>query len=169
MTNVPSPRRVRNATPPPKTRTLRLSRPVHGKFALLLTIHRTECGYYLEPQAADFGLLFRLEKFSTCQVEGEDSEYTVRLDMQKGFHRCTCKGNHYRQHCKHVDALLLLVKQGRIPADQVETMELTALPPTPEPVAVPQPPPQEAKVNRCFECGCIIPPRTMYCEKHDWL
>jgi len=90
----------------------------NGLFALAMTIGTGEkaqhFGYYVRRIAADFGLAFHFEKFRTEQVEGEPSEYDVLIDLQRGHHSCTCKGNTYCGHCKHVESVLALIKCGKI-------------------------------------------------------
>jgi hypothetical protein len=38
----------------------------------------------------------------------------VNLDLQRGQHSCTCKGNTYCGRCKHAEAILALIKSGKI-------------------------------------------------------
>ncbi len=99
-------------------RRVQISKPVNGVYALAMTIGGGEkakhFGYYVQPIPADFGLAFRFEKFSTEQEEGKDSEYDVNLDLQRGRHTCTCKGNTYSGHCKHVEALVSLIQSDKI-------------------------------------------------------
>jgi hypothetical protein len=98
-----------------------------GGYAMLLTIGTGEkakrFGYYIDPIPADFGLAFHLEKFAIDKAEGEPSEYDVNLDLQRGSHSCTCKGNTYCGHCKHVESVLALIKSGKIdvPMPQPQT------------------------------------------------
>jgi hypothetical protein len=91
-------------------------------FALHMTIGTGETaqhfGYYVSRIASDFGLGFHFEKFGTEQVEGEPSEYDVNLDLERGYHSCTCKGNTYHGHCKHVESVLALIKSGKIAVEQ---------------------------------------------------
>jgi hypothetical protein len=95
-----------------------VSKPVNGTFAVHMTIGTGEkakhFGYYLTPIPADLGLGFHVEKFGVEQIECEPSEYDVNLDLERGYHSCTCKGNTYHGHCKHVEALLSLIQSGKI-------------------------------------------------------
>src|SRR5690348_2551878 len=97
-------------------RRVQIGAPANGVYAIALTIGRGEkakhFGYYIRRIPADFGLAFHFEKFQTEKVEGEPSEYDVLIDMQRGSHSCTCKGNTYCGHCKHVEAVLALIKCG---------------------------------------------------------
>lgn len=101
-------------------RHLRISKPVNGNYALAMTIGEGEKAkrfcYFLEPIAADFGLGFRFEKFIQDQVEGEPSEYAVNIDLQHGHHSCECRGFQRWHHCKHVEALVSLIRCGKIAA-----------------------------------------------------
>ena len=99
-------------------RRVQMSKIVNGGFAIAMTIGSGETakqfGYFVEPIPADFGLGFHFEKFVHQQVEGEPSEYDVNIDLQRGYHSCTCKGNTYCGHCKHVESVLALIKSGKI-------------------------------------------------------
>ena len=99
-------------------RRVQMSKIVNGGFAIAMTIGSGETAkqfnYFVEPIPADFGLGFHFEKFIHQQVEGEPSEYDVNIDLQRGYHSCTCKGNTYCGHCKHVESILALIKSGKI-------------------------------------------------------
>jgi hypothetical protein len=117
-------------------RSVQLSRPVHGRYAVLIMLGRQQTGYYLEPLPADFGLAFRFEKFSTCRIEGEPDGYDVLLNQPGGGQSCECKGFLRWGHCKHIDTILDLVRQGRLaPAaaepQNKETVEIAAAQPKP--------------------------------------
>jgi hypothetical protein len=109
-----------------------LGTPTNGVFALHMTIGTGEkaqhFGYYVQPMPADFGLGFHFEKFDVEKVEGEPSEYDVNIDLQRGYHSCTCKGNTYCGHCKHVESILALIKSGKIAVPAAKQ------PPAPEPI-----------------------------------
>jgi hypothetical protein len=95
---------------------------INGVFALHIAIGTGEkvkhFGYYVRRIPADFGIGFHVEKFDAEKVEGEDTEYDVHLDPQRGYHSCTCKGNTYCGHCKHVESLLALIQSGKIDVPQ---------------------------------------------------
>jgi hypothetical protein len=132
-------------------RHVNISKPVGGVYALHMTIGAGEkarhFGYYLQQIPADFGLGFHVEKFGVEQVEGEPAEYDVHIDTERGYHSCTCKGNTYHGHCKHVEATLALLQSGRIQPNKPATVK-------PEAKSEAKPAPQPArKVNPvCFEC-----------------
>ena len=67
------------------------------------------------------------------KVEGEPSEYDLLIDLERGFHSCTCKGNTYCGHCKHVESVLALLKSGKIALPAAKQQ------PAPEPVAFADP------------------------------
>ncbi len=70
-------------------------------------------GYFLHRIPADFGLAFRFEPFAEQKRNGSE-EYDVNIDLERGHHSCTCKGNTYCGHCKHVESILALIKSGKI-------------------------------------------------------
>lgn len=85
-----------------------------NRTTLSLSINGVETLYYLEAVPSDFGTAFRLTK-----VKGEwdglrrlDEPYDVLLAGHESS--CTCKGNTYRGHCKHVDALTTLRQRNLI-------------------------------------------------------
>lgn len=45
-------------------------------------------------------------------------DYDVNIDLARGYHSCTCKGNTYSGHCKHVESILALIQSGKIDAPQ---------------------------------------------------
>jgi hypothetical protein len=110
-------------------RRVSIGTPTNGGYALAMTVGTGEkaklFGYYVQPIPADFGLGYRFEKFSTEQVEDEPSEYDVLIDLQRGYHSCTCKGNTYCGHCKHVESIVALIKGDKIAVPQQ---------PSPEPI-----------------------------------
>jgi hypothetical protein len=113
----------------PQPRHINISRPVNGNFAIALFIGegakaKRYC-YYLEPIPADFGLGFRLEKFSNEVEEGEPSEYHVNIDPQHGHHTCECMGHQRWHHCKHVEALVSLLASGKIPTNKPQATSTT--------------------------------------------
>jgi hypothetical protein len=99
----------------PVERHCRLSSPVNGRFALLLTVGKEQCGYYLtELPAADLGRVFHLAKFSTdIGTDTEARSYDV-LISDDGRHECTCKGWCRFQHCKHTESLVALINAGKL-------------------------------------------------------
>jgi hypothetical protein len=109
-----------------------LGTPTNGVFALHMTIGTGEkaqhYGYYIQPVPADFGLGFHVEKFDVEKVEGAPSEYDVNIDLQRGYHSCTCKGNTYCGHCKHVESILALIKSGKLAVPAAKQQ------PAPEPI-----------------------------------
>jgi hypothetical protein len=99
------------------TRSCSLGTASNGTRALKLTIttgNKTESfGYYLTETGADYGRGFRLEKFGVEQVEGQDSAYEVSIDPH-GFDSCSCKGFTRWAHCKHHEAIKMLVSSEHI-------------------------------------------------------
>lgn len=99
-------------------RKVNISAPVNGNHAMSMIVGTGErakhYGYYVHRIPSDFGLAFHFEKFSIDQVPGEPAEYDVLIDRQRGCHSCTCKGNTYCGHCKHVESILALIQRGKI-------------------------------------------------------
>jgi hypothetical protein len=100
-----------------------MGKPTNGCFAVRITVGKAVSSYFVEPLPCDFGrAAFRLEKFFCDRVPGEPDEYHVNLDGTRST--CECKG--YLKHgwhrtaegeltaCKHLDALLALVADGRL-------------------------------------------------------
>ncbi len=130
-------------------RRVNISRPVNGVHAVHMTIGTGEkakhFGYYIASIPADFGLGFYVEKFATEQVEGEEAIYHVNIDLTGGHHSCTCKGGTYCGHCKHQEAILALLKSGKIQASQRRAK--------PEPKPAPMPADEhDTPVLYCPEC-----------------
>ncbi len=113
-------------------RRVTISPPINGGYALLLTIGTGEkakrFGYYVDRIPSDFGIAFHFTKFHIDRVEGEPSEYDVLIDLHRGDHSCTCKGNTYCGHCKHVESILALIKSGKIDVPKTKPQ------PAPEPL-----------------------------------
>jgi hypothetical protein len=77
----------------------------------------TVYGYFLHRLPADFGLAFRFEPFAEQKRNGSE-DYDVNIDLARGYHSCSCKGNTYCGHCKHVESALALIKAGKIAVPQ---------------------------------------------------
>jgi hypothetical protein len=99
------------------TRTCNVGAECNGTRALHLTIttgNKTEhFGYYATKLESDFGTAYRLEKFTTEQVEGEPSVYDVCIDAH-GFSSCECLGFQRWHHCKHLESLTALSQANKI-------------------------------------------------------
>jgi hypothetical protein len=108
LTTTPAARKPRSKP----ARGLRLGKPVHGVYPLLLTVGKKRFGYYVFPLASDFGRAFKLVKFS-CDVEADGAtEYDICLDGHRTH--CDCKGHQRHGHCKHAESLAVLVAQGSL-------------------------------------------------------
>ncbi len=128
-------------------RSATLGTMTNGKLLLWLTQDGETRGYILTPLPSDFGTAYRLGKADNG--DGHSEEYDVLLHGRETS--CTCPGHTYRANCKHVDALNALIAAGKLPA----------------PAPKQQPAPQAEEDCRCFECGCPIPARQFYCERHN--
>jgi len=118
------------------TRRVTLSEFINGIACLTMTVIEphvrtdpkiTMFGYFLHRLAADFGLAFRFEPFAEQKRDGSE-DYDVNIDPQRGHHSCTCKGNTYCGHCKHVESILALIKRGKIDVPSAKQQ------PAPEPI-----------------------------------
>lgn len=60
----------------------------------------------------DGGFAFR--KCPDCVHEIDDAVYRVHCDPATRLSTCTCKGNTYCGHCKHIESILALIQSGKI-------------------------------------------------------
>ncbi len=150
MISVASPRKNRKPAQKPERR-VQIGTPTNGVCALHMTIGEGEkakhFGYYVSRIPADFGLGFHFEKFATEQEEGKDNEYDVNIDLQRGHHSCTCKGNTYCGHCKHAETLVSPIKSGKIEVPQAK------------PVAEQQPAKRQPRCDLCNDDPNVYCPR----------
>ena len=92
-----------------------------GTPALLeMTIGKEEFAYWLKQIPADFGMGFEVKKISTDGSAPSEDVYHVNIDLLSGHHTCTCKGNTFCGHCKHVESLLSLINCRRIEVPQLQ-------------------------------------------------
>jgi hypothetical protein len=115
-------RRNRRPRPP---RTLSVGKPCNGCFAIRIAVGKESSSYFVEPLPCDFGrAAFRLVKFDCDRVPGEPDAYEVLIHDTRTDSVCPCRG--FEKHgwhldaegkptaCKHLDALLALVADGRL-------------------------------------------------------
>lgn len=133
-------------------RSAKLTTLNNGYKVLWLTVGDAIQTYGLTPLSSDFGTAYHLLKADRGDGPGE--EYDVLLNGRDSS--CTCKGNNYRGHCKHVEALAALVKSGTLAVASKPDEE----PEEEETVEITEEPPQPSKV--CFECG--RPSEGFYCD-----
>jgi hypothetical protein len=98
---------------PVKSRTAHLSpKGESGRYILTLSQDKTATVYWLSVLEADFGLAYRLEKFS------DGSTYDINVCLADPRHSsCECLGFLRWGHktiCKHVACLVALRSSGRI-------------------------------------------------------
>jgi hypothetical protein len=79
--------------------------------------------YWLEQIPADFGLGFEVKKLIT---DG-GTVYHVNLDLQHERHTCDCKGAEKWGHCKHQEAILALIKAGKLSAEPLPVRSVANL------------------------------------------
>jgi hypothetical protein len=80
-------------------------------FGLLrLALGPEVCCYFIEPVPSDFGRAFSVTKLEAAD---EVPVYHVLLDGRRSS--CDCLGHQRHGHCKHLDALCMLVEQGQLP------------------------------------------------------
>lgn len=83
----------------------------NGKPVLCLMVNGVQTTYLLTPIASDFGAAFHLTKsIGPDGIGGE--KYDVLLHGKESS--CTCPGNTYHGHCKHLDAITALVQSGKL-------------------------------------------------------
>jgi hypothetical protein len=98
------------ATKQPRTATLGTLN--NGKLILCITQGKDVRSYLLTPIPSDFGTAYHLLKADNG--DGQREEYDVLLCGRDSS--CTCKGNTYHGHCKHVESLTALTVAGKLPA-----------------------------------------------------
>jgi hypothetical protein len=98
----------------PETRTANLQ-TIGTTRVLWLTVGKLTNAYKLEALESDFGKAYKLTKADNGS--GETESYDVCL-MPAGRSICCCKGHLAHAHkgtvCKHIAALGVLTKQGKI-------------------------------------------------------
>jgi hypothetical protein len=98
----------------PQTRTANLQ-TIGTTRVLWLSVGKLTNAYKLEALESDFGTAFRLSKAD--QGDGTSETYDVCL-LEAGRSTCECKGHLAHAHkgtvCKHIAALGVLTKQGKI-------------------------------------------------------
>ena len=97
----------------PAERLVNVSKPINGVRAMKIVQDGQACGYYLKPIPADFGVAFELEKF-TGNTGTDETERVYRLAVDGERSACSCKGHARWNHCRHVEAVCALLKNGRI-------------------------------------------------------
>jgi hypothetical protein len=114
----------RNRRPRP-ARSMQVGAACRGCLAVRLTVGKDTCCYFIEPIPTDFGAGFRLVKFVQDVKDGEVDHYDCNLDTAS-VTRSTCECPGFLRHgwhrdaagelvsCKHLDALLKLVADGRL-------------------------------------------------------
>jgi hypothetical protein len=92
------------------TRSLRF---YEGAPALLeITSGKLMVGYWLSVIPSDFGVGFQLKK---CAGDGAET-YHVNVSHDHLSDSCDCIGHERHRHCKHSDAVRVLIQQGKLPA-----------------------------------------------------
>jgi hypothetical protein len=117
MSTVPSLRSRVKPSRKPETRSLRLT-TIGTADVLWLTVGKLTTAYKLTRLPSDFGAAYRLDK--AIQGDGQEESYDVCL-LEGGRSSCECKGHlRHKTECKHIAALALLVKQGRLDGPKAE-------------------------------------------------
>lgn len=88
---------------------------------LELTLGRESNGYFLQPIPSDFGRAFQVTKLLK---DGENAIYHVILDGRRSC--CDCQGCQRWGHCKHLDALTLLLERGQLFDPKIREAKETA-------------------------------------------
>src|SRR6185312_6806627 len=82
----------------------------NGKLLLCITQGADVRSYLLTPISSDFGTAYHLLK--SDNGSGDSEEYDVLMNGRDSS--CTCKGNTYHGHCKHVESLTALLNAGKL-------------------------------------------------------
>jgi hypothetical protein len=102
---------TRKTTRKPETRSLRLT-TVGNADVLWISVGKLTTAYKLTQLPSDFGAAYRLDK--AIGGDGQAQSYDVCL-LQGGRSTCECLGHlHHKTECKHIAALGLLTKQGKL-------------------------------------------------------
>ncbi len=102
---------------PAADRTLRMieePRPESGDYFALRIVEGKKMDIYIVvPVPADFGEGYSFEKLDAAADFATLEQYDVNLAGKEST--CTCKGNTYCGHCRHVEALQALDAKGKLP------------------------------------------------------
>lgn len=78
---------------------------------LTLTGKRCHCSYKVEEFPADHGRGFALFKIEEGSDKSEERYFCL---IGKHAKQCDCKGFTYAGHCKHTEALSILIAEGKL-------------------------------------------------------
>jgi hypothetical protein len=84
-----------------------------GYFAVRITEGQRQDTYLVHSVPPDFGEGFSFEKLDAAADFATVEEYDVNLMGAESS--CTCKGNTYHGHCRHVESLQALDHAGYLP------------------------------------------------------
>jgi hypothetical protein len=76
---------------------------------LEMTIGKELFAYWLKIIDADYGIGFEIRK-----PLPETDTYHVHYDPSRRMSSCDCKGGTYNGHCKHQEAILALIRAGKL-------------------------------------------------------
>ncbi len=120
MTSQPEPRapvKPRKPRPKPERAVRILEQPAPDDpdvyFAVLITEGKKQDTYLVNAVPADFGEGYSFEKLDAAADFAAVEQYDVNLMGAEST--CTCKGNTYHGHCRHVEALQALDRAGSLP------------------------------------------------------
>ena len=83
-----------------------------GLLTLEIVSGRKNAWYRVTRLASDFGLAFRLNAACGDKLAAGCESHEVLLDGRATS--CTCPGHSYTGGCKHVSALIQLVREGKL-------------------------------------------------------
>jgi hypothetical protein len=112
------------ATPAPvkskrPVRTLAVLHPItpNGGGVVRITEGKVSDTYLVEPLDSCFDVASRWTK------EGDENHpgYDVLVNPEMGYHSCECLGFLRHNHCRHVEAAVVLLARGQLPAPAAAT------------------------------------------------
>jgi hypothetical protein len=116
-----------------------------------MTIGAETFTYWLSILDADYGLGVEVRK-----PLPETDVYHVHYDPQRQLSTCDCLGGTHHGHCKHQEAVVALIRAGKL---AVPAPQRPARVPAPKPIAEPAKTvdrtSEPAKPRYCRHCGCL--------------
>ncbi|MGH7223520.1 MAG: hypothetical protein ACRELF_09855 [Gemmataceae bacterium] len=82
---------------------------------LEMTIGKDSFSYWLKIIDADYGIGLEVRKLVTDGINPpSDDVYHVHYDPARRLSSCDCKGGTFHGHCKHQEAILALIRAGKL-------------------------------------------------------
>jgi hypothetical protein len=116
---------------------------------LEMTIGEETFVYWLTILDADYGLGVEVRK-----PLPETNVYHVHYDPLRQISSCDCLGGSHHGHCKHLEAIVALLRAGKLVVPQQPDSE-AAPEPIPEPAKTVGSTAEPAEPRYCRHCGCL--------------